>query len=290
MTALSLISFLLRFEISPDYVQGQLLNFIFSTKDIQYRQSIKHLLRFLVLFFDLIELGFYLFPTLHGLLTIFLPCQPGLLSSILCSRNDIFLSFHYPKYLVFFAALLEFLLFMQVAVGASYNIISVLLTGVTFLWIECTTFIQRYEILFVSQVGYRKVQIFEKLLNASTRESIFLKTALLLPALQIIMSFVTINMFHASQGLMTLMFLWLYVLAFSFTLLTFSAAAKANGASHGWIARCKGGDGRKIARKFHRSLVPLRLRYGNNFVEVLTPLVVQEFCMRQTMSFLIVRK
>lgn len=54
-----------------------------------------------------------------------------------------------------------------------------------------------------------------------------------------------------------------------------------------WIKRVKS-RGRKSTylRKAHRSFRPLRLEIGNNFVGRLTPLVIQEFCIKQTASLL----
>ncbi|OXA40964.1 hypothetical protein Fcan01_24333 [Folsomia candida] len=139
------------------------------------------------------------------------------------------------------------------------------------------------------QVDYRKVQVFEKLLNACTRERIFLKTAILAPTFQIMLSVVSIKMIQMGQGIFAVMFTWVYFFALGFTLLAFSAAAKVFGASQEWISGCKlAADKSKCARRFHKSLRPLRLQFGNNFVEVLTPLIVQEFCVSQAISFLLV--
>lgn len=122
-----------------------------------------------------------------------------------------------------------------------------------------------------------KVQIFEKLLNACTRERISLTTALLIPTLQMMFFLAAMKFFHSGQDFMAVMFLWAYLLALSFTLLTFSAAAMIYGASQKWILKSKGGDRKKWDRKFHQSLIPLRLQFGNNFVEVQTPLVGRNF-------------
>lgn len=141
------------------------------------------------------------------------------------------------------------------------------------------------------QLDYKKVQVFEKFLNACTRDRIFLKTAFLMPALQTILSIATIKMFHLGQDLVAVMFIWIYLLALGFSLITFSAAANVYRSSQEWIAGSKGaGNKTRYERKFHKSLRPLRLPFGNNFVEVLTPLIVQEFCIRQAMSFLLVTK
>ncbi|XP_035711269.1 uncharacterized protein LOC118436774 [Folsomia candida] len=181
---------------------------------------------------------------------------------------------------------------MQVGLGATYYVIIELLTGVIFLWIECQVFIRKCEAGLTSQIEYRKVQMFEKILNACTRNTIFLKTALLTPSLQIFVSFAVITMHLSNQvdSLVTAMFLLIYLFDLAFTLQIFSSAAKVNTASRKWIKSCKGKNTKKIERKIHKSLAPLRLMFGNNFVEVLTPLVVQEFCVTQMISFLLIMR
>ncbi|XP_035700938.1 uncharacterized protein LOC118433405 [Folsomia candida] len=229
--------------------------------------------------------------SIYGLLSVFLPCQPGLFSSIICTEGHVFA---FPPLwktgILIFFAILEFVVYMQVGLGGMYYIVTVLLTGVTFLWIECVTFIRKWEQGLATLIEYRKVQMFEKVLNACTRNRIFLKTALLTPSLQIFLSFAVITMYRSNQvdSPIMAMFLLVYLLNLAFTLQTFSSAAKVNMASQKWVDSCKGRTTSKFERKMHKSLAPLRLMFGNNFVEVLTPLVVQEFCVRQMMSFLVI--
>ncbi|OXA45149.1 hypothetical protein Fcan01_20135 [Folsomia candida] len=179
---------------------------------------------------------------------------------------------------------------MQVGVGTAYHILTLLLTGVTFLWLECEFFIKCYQEHLASLTDYRKIQIFEKILNSCTREGIFLKFAILIPSLQVLLSFVTIKMYHSGHDFLAVMVGWMYAVTLGFTLLNFSAAATVYNMSKKWIQKCKGGERKKYARKIHRSLTPLRLYFGNNFVEILTPLVVQEYCLRQTVTLLLLTK
>ncbi|XP_035711197.1 uncharacterized protein LOC118436725 [Folsomia candida] len=182
ITSLTTIAFLLRFEISADYLPVQFLNFVFSTKDLAYTPKEKMFLTCLRVFMDLVAFGCFTMASIYGLLSVLLPCQPGLVSSLICTE-ELVLAFS-PGVLIPFA-FLEFIVYMQVGLGGMYYILSVLLTGVTFLWIECGTFIRNFEAGLTHQIEYRKVQMFEKILNACTRNSIFLKTALLTPSLQL---------------------------------------------------------------------------------------------------------
>ncbi|OXA44439.1 hypothetical protein Fcan01_20765 [Folsomia candida] len=284
--AVSITTFLLRCHISSDYVQAQFLNCILLSKDGRNHGKQSHFLNYLVLFFDATELSYYIISSVHWLLVMFLPCQPGLISATLCSSNGL-INANTIKLL--FAAM-EFLVFMQSGLGAAYYIITLLLTGVTFVLIECGTFVKLHKMGVADQIEYRRVQILEKLLNACTRKQIFLTTALIAPACQMTLSFVAVKLLHSGHGLMAVAFMWMYLVVWSFTVITFSAAAKLYGVSQKWITECKRTDRKKCARKFQISLKPLRLEFGNNFVEVLTPLVVQEFCLSKTVSFLLATK
>ncbi|OXA44827.1 hypothetical protein Fcan01_20722 [Folsomia candida] len=286
--AISIAPFLLRCHTSADHVQLQFLNYLLLPKgDATTKNNGKPLplLTYLILFIDMVEFSYYTVPTLHGLLVMLLPCQPGLISSI--SWNNGLQNLGTVK--LFWAAL-EFLISLQCSIGGAYYLITVLLTGVTFLLIECGNFVKLHKLGIANQIEYRKVQVLEKLLNACTHKQIFLTAALIMPATQIIISFVAIKVLHLGHNWLAVALMWVYVMALGFTLLAFSAAAKLYGVSQKWITDCKGTEKNKCSRKFHRSLRPLRLEFGNNFVEVLTPLVVQEFCLNQTVSFLLATK
>ncbi|OXA53833.1 hypothetical protein Fcan01_10303 [Folsomia candida] len=65
-------------------------------------------------------------------------------------------------------------------------------------------------------------------------------------------------------------------------------AAQINNLSRNWISLFKRKCRNRVERRMHKSLMSLRLEFGNNFVEALTPIVVQEFCVRQTVACLLI--
>ncbi|OXA45007.1 hypothetical protein Fcan01_20145 [Folsomia candida] len=270
LTSLAVVDFLLGYNPS-DHAHMQFVNCIFSSEDIEPGKQWATVLTVLGFFFDVIEVGYYVIGASHAM-----------------HSNDTFPMSTWTAQLNPLLVRGEFLIFLQLSVCTAYYLLTVLLTGVTFLWIEIETFIKRCKTEIFDQAEYRKVQVFEKLLNSCIRESIFLKVALLVPAFQVIILYVTIKMSHAHQYFLTMAFLYVYLGSIGFTVLTFSAAGKVYAASQDWIAKSKTGERKKYGRKFHYSLIPLRLQFGRNFVEPLTPLVVQEFCIRQTISFLLV--
>ncbi|OXA44232.1 hypothetical protein Fcan01_20760, partial [Folsomia candida] len=194
IASLSVTPFLVRCHTSADHVHVQLLNYIFFSQDVDNGGRQNRLLKYLVFFLDAMELSYYNIATMHSLFVMIFPCQIGLTSSMLCMAENGFQNGVIAKS---FFAVLEFLIFIQGCAGGGYYMIILLLTGVIFLWIECETFIKRYKIGNSQQIGYRKVQIFEKLQNACTRDQIFLTTAIFISACQMLKLFATIKMLQS---------------------------------------------------------------------------------------------
>lgn len=228
--------------------------------------------------------------TLLGILALFAPCQPLLLSSILC-RDGIFLDAKSSTWIVrMLYATAEFVMTLNIGITAIHCCIEILLKGVATLWIDGKDFVKRHGQKLAKIGEYQKLGIFEKCLNACTRSRIFFASALGIPAAQIVLCYMAIKLFRSNENdeYKASLFLWVYFMVLFFTMILFSGAAKINNLSRDWIVSCKWDFKKKYERAVHESLAPLRLEYGNNFVERLTPLVVQEFCMRQTISGLLV--
>lgn len=83
---------------------------------------------------------------------------------------------------------------------------------------------------------------------------------------------------------MTFLVVYLDITAFPMVLLT--AASGINVKTAGWIQKVKGRSNSAYWTRVHRSLRVLRLEFGKNFEDKLT-MVIQEFCMRQTASLLL---
>ncbi|OXA39537.1 hypothetical protein Fcan01_25773 [Folsomia candida] len=113
-------------------------------------------LTFLILLLDALEIGYHTFATIMFALTILLPCQPGLISSIACSNDHIFYTGNCLR--LIFAAL-EFFILMQVTVRATFYVVLVLLTDFIFLWIECGIFISNNVSSKIYQIEYRKITL-----------------------------------------------------------------------------------------------------------------------------------
>lgn len=224
-----------------------------------------------------------LLATLIGLLAIVAPCQPLLLNSLLC-RDGIFLCRNYTWILRMLSAPIEFFLFLNMIIATTHYFIEIMLKGVAFLWIDCKAFVKRYDKKLARIGEYDNLRIFEKCLNNCTRSRLFLVCALGSPAMQIAICYVAIELFRSNDQFKASLFLWVYFMTLFFTMIMFSWAAQINTLSREWLYRCRWHVKNKWERKVHQALTSMRLEFGNNFVETLTPLVVQEFCVRQTVS------
>lgn len=231
-------------------------------------------------------------------LSLLSPCQPILLTSLLCSGNGEILNTKCQNTLTYttqlFLATLEFVAMQHLMTGLVYYTGTVMMQGITFLWQSGEAFERkaRSNASFVELIkSYEKLKVYEKLLNSCIRSRIFLVTALVVPSLQILLSCTGIHSLHSddTNKIQAILFLWTYIVILVFSILLFSAAGRINESSQKWIAECKRRCRNRVEKRRQMSLVLLRLEFGNNFVEPLTPLVVQEFCVRQTVSFLLLR-
>lgn len=136
---------------------------------------------------------------------------------------------------------------------------------------------------------YRKLQVLEKIVNSVLRDRIFAVMGYFTPFIQLILCFVAIKLFHTPEVdiFRRVVFIWSYIGLLCLTLIVFSVAGNVIRISSKWILVCKGRSRSALTRRMCRSLSILKIQFGNNFVEPLTPLVLQEFCIQQTASLLI---
>jgi ABC-type uncharacterized transport system fused permease/ATPase subunit len=149
--------------------------------------------------------------------------------------------------------------------------------------------------------SYKKLQVFEKILNSAIRNRLLPVIALFYPVVQLVLGFIVIKLFHSNNSLdsenisflnlRTGLFLCIYVVIMSFNLILGTAASKVNTLSKSWINKtCKRNCKSKLTRKMAKSLLPLRLYFGSNFMSNLTPLKIQDFTARRTITSMFVVK
>ncbi|OXA54691.1 hypothetical protein Fcan01_11580 [Folsomia candida] len=287
-------AFLLRLDLPIDLVSVQLVNFLIAQTNNDFgRTKLQLCINFL---YGAAEVTGLFLSVIISTLTILTPCQPILLSCLFCKDGGLLTGqSHTTIYAIKLSfAVLEFISLQQLVTTSVYYLATVLLHGISFLWMSCTTFVRGYipGCNIARLLAYKELKVYEKLLNYCTKSRIFLITALLVPGLQILLCYTSLKLFHSEDisNFEASLFLWAYFLVLVFTMLLFSAAAQINNLSVNWIAKFKGSSDKRLERRMHKSLMSLRLEFGNNFVETLTPLVVQEFCVRQTASCLLVKR
>ncbi|OXA41131.1 hypothetical protein Fcan01_23994 [Folsomia candida] len=239
-----------------------------------------------------------------GILLVFIPCQFPFLESFflpkdLCTFSPNHLTDCKSLSLVVARLILiiadAFILGHVYAIGVTY-ILVVLLAGILFLWVNsCRTFTQKNADLR----SYRRLQALESVLNSCTRHRIFPIVSLGFPAVQILDVFLLIRYHEGMNYSLLFMLIVQYSQCFVCSSMLFIFAGKVYSNSVTWLGMRtrvvakmeRGGSNveRKVERKFLKSLAPLKLWFGSNFMDTLTPLVIEQFCILQTINLLLLQ-
>lgn len=221
-------------------------------------------------------------------MTVLSPCKPPLLASNL--RCSMVVSNWIGS-----LAMVTFELVVRTQ-NISYSLHCVFFTqvsGLVLMWGQCNEFLKNNRIKIDSLVkGYRQLQVKEKMHNSSYKGRILPVCALGVPFIQILSGFALTALFGKASPFVTSIFLVLYLDAVGLGLTVLTATSIINVKSGEWVnnlrSRVVGKD--IYFRRVQLSFRPLRLEFGNNFVDRLTPLVIQEFCSRQTASLLVLNR
>ncbi|OXA64379.1 hypothetical protein Fcan01_00593 [Folsomia candida] len=141
---------------------------------------------------------------------------------------------------------------------------------------------------------YRCIQILEKSFNAFLMPRIVPATMFCVPAIEILAFYVCIS-FHADISMPAfLIFPVMAVCAGMNNILVITLASRVNVASQKMkiavqkrtVGRCR----RALAKRQIRACNVLKIKFGSNFIDEGTPLVMQNFCINQTMSLALVKR
>lgn len=136
--------------------------------------------------------------------------------------------------------------------------------------------------------AYSNVKVFEKVFNSCIKDRIFLTLALVGLLVQVGFSCSIVKILHSFSYTIVVGSILIYIAILSLTMSYFSIAAHINRMTKRWKTRQGWVCTTKVDRRRLRARTCLRIEFGNNSVEALTPLVVQEFCISRTVSFLLV--
>lgn len=139
---------------------------------------------------------------------------------------------------------------------------------------------------------YRRIQILEKHMNDITNVYILPALIIGVPLLQIVSQYVSITMHDDIPMPGFVLFPIMSVEAIITNVVVFTPASWVNGRSTRILARYA----RKITHCVRKSVVVkerkactmLKIKFGSNYVDQSTPLVIQNFCLNQTMSLILI--
>lgn len=277
--------FMLRMEPEPDYIPIESINRILSgrgnwTINILLHKNIfsdsqplleKTFLAILKAMFLVIEQSYWVLGMGFALTSILLPCKPPFLASyILCQMSEL------P--LIWKLVCGPFLFELELALLRNIH---------SNIWIS-PPFGKKFmkskrSYLGFLVKGYRQLQIQEKIHNSSYRKKILPVSIFSITLVQILSGFAFLALFHDASIFQLSSFLILYVDSFLAGMIIFTWPALLYEKTEDWLNRVKPRprENMKYFQRVHKSFRPLRLEFGNNFIDKLTPIVIQEFCVRQ---------
>lgn len=223
-------------------------------------------------------------------MALFNPCKPPLLGSyLLCSTSALG---SLSNYWIPVIASLEFFVCMQSVLRGAHQVVFSLLALIAEFWGNCTQFLNqpRTENVRKTLLRYRELQISEKIINSTFRATVFLPLLCALPLIQIFAGVAFVTLFHTAGWLSLLIFWIAWQEAVFVGVISMSAGSVIYTRTYDWILGKRGKDGRRAyGSKVVKSYRPLRLEFGSNFIDRLTALVMQEFCVRNTASLLLLQ-
>lgn len=255
------------------------------------------LTRVLHIFYAMMHLTYFVLPLGFAALVFFAPCTAPLIGSIMLPRSSPYCStfttnLTLPQILVRLnLAVTDGLLLSKCFIGGTFYNMDVLLTGIAFLVLECDIAANCEN---PKLTVYRKLQVLEKILNAAVKTRVLPTNSFVLPVLQIASCFALVKLHDQLDFSELPIYVVVYVDVVVFNTLTFTGAARVYILGDNLLRRLweKIRGGRKGNSRGKRMMLKsfrrLRVEFGNNFVDRLTPLVLQDFCAKQSISMLVV--
>ncbi|OXA44861.1 hypothetical protein Fcan01_20492 [Folsomia candida] len=246
--------------------------------------------------FRLIDFTLLTCPIVFSLMVLINPCQLPFIGSLIlspkfCTASIIAESDNWDFIIINFLvriilASFEYLIFFQITTAAVFQGMMIPLSGIIFL-LEKTNRLTTHKGK-LPLIKYRQLQIFTAVLNLCIKTRIFPVVAYFAPAAQILSGFVLI-VGHASLKMLPYSFMSLeFVEAVMLNLIVFTGSGKIYVKTSRCLGRLNSEERcTKIGKKTCKSFTPLKLWFGNNFVDACTTLVIQQFCTCSTMNCLL---
>lgn len=235
--------------------------------------------RFIQVLSILLESAVIWFPLGVGTVAIIYPCSPLFLSSLFCDLGLI------SRIMGIATAALETWLWLQIAVYAVYYGAHVILVDLTYFWkkLHRATEAKSFRL-------YNEMQVLERVLNATLKGRLMCFLIFDISLIQYFCGCVLLTIAEELAAMEISLFVLTYIdaSAFLFTILTLAGRIFVKSER---LIRILGRSRlSKFKRRQVKSWRPMRVEFGQNFVDALTPLVVQGNVMRETISVAVVYK
>lgn len=193
-------------------------------------------------------------------------------------------------------ALVEMLLFsVMLLSGFIYGIYG-LFSQIAVLWLKSREVFNNYNKARVEDADplrrYKELLVWEKLMNACISGRMMAVVMAVIPVVQVLSSCGLI-LVHSNVSLVQNAFLlFIMIEAIVFVVFLLTAAGVGYKKSIQWLQRQRAGRKwrERVWRKTIASFPPIKIHFGSNFVDPLTPLVVEDFCWDATISLVMLRK
>lgn len=168
-------------------------------------------------------------------------------------------------------------------VNAAHYTMHILVAGILNLWEESTQILSSTNF----DHNFRQLQVREAILNFCVRSKLFPSLLVVAPLIQILMTFACLK-YHDAMSVSQLMFLAAGAAdTFLVNVIYCTGAGIVHMKSSAYLERMRGVVKGKLGRRLLKSYLTLKVRFGSNFMDERTPLVLQHFCSIQIANLLL---
>ncbi|OXA49897.1 hypothetical protein Fcan01_15891 [Folsomia candida] len=238
------------------------------------------------------------FPTLIFILLTFAPCTPPFILSMLpnCQPVQTTLLGRGIQGLIH---LYEIWTISHITYSGSIWIFYILFVGIDCM-LNYLNLLKRQSFAILNSEDkdncvrlYCSIQILEKWFNSFVMDKILPCVIICVPALEIVALFVCVNLHQDISGLGFLLFPLVAFDAAMIIILVFPLASWVYKESKETIRDISSKviflDNKALTRRQIRSFIPLRVKFGSNFIDRTTALVIQNFVLNRTMTLTLIR-
>lgn len=288
----------LRFDLNIDIEPYQLINAVILSEPLKRKPAADNsLLPFMLKhFFRAAEVTTWLIILFPTILAIKEPCKlPLVIGRVLLGEQGCNSVGGRSLSIRIIVTAAEFLVYANAAFGGIFYVLFCLFLQVIVLYVEMA---QTFSLNITKQgmlQKYRKLQVWERIVNNTIRLRLMGEPMLFLSALHVVLT-TSIVLFHEEMGSFMLgLFLLILTEMVPFQFCVLTGAAEIYKLSLKWKREWKGGRAQfwekgTLFRREVKSIRALKIEFADNFVDSLTPLIVQNFCWNQSISMILLNR